>query len=753
MPALIQSQVIAPTPKPPVVGASRDDLRSGDTVQLNHVGPPATTYAWSIAFKPEDKDRNPSSATLLGNVFGSGPVTFVVDNEGPYLIRLVVDAGLPTQSEQYVRLRYDTFFGDLKLIAAGERRDGTGIIPVDVSAEGWANDQNFNLNKLLGLIQHVSSSGRIIYVDANRGKDNLYPQNDPNVAEGFSDFSSINAAILAAVSNATFNGGIPPSATQPVIVAVRPGFYQEDIIFKPYVHVIGWPSTGGGSGEHPDFDRSVTIRCANAGGPPLGTHTANLPNLGEYCMVANVILENTGATTNALLRKVGGGDVYLLNCELLQTGGALPNQGAAISVDLGRAFLHKCRVVQEDTFGGDSLSFLVQTGPGQTGRLEARESTFIGPSLGRVDPNREGSNTAAFSHCKFEQTGINPSSFALQTWSEDFLLEDCELIAASPGITNAVEANPNSLGAAGDLQVRIRRTVLGDTTVSPPSYLGINVNPTAVPGTATIQLGSSEYGTLTAPPPVVRRALTIGTSLFYDNSVVGLLTSTNVQDALDELAGGGGGGAAPSGAEFITYALSAGLSNERVLSAGVGTIINISVPSAISVDLATTGVGAGAYTRTNLTVNSQGQITTAANGTIEFTYSMPLAVPTAGMFPLTISEFAIINFPTKNFQITPGVSGPIRIYYDAPVALAPAGTYFLDVLIAPPPIPPLVPVSVLAAPVDLFSLGAGPAIIAPTTAGIIPAAVPGSVLIVTVTWPVAAPLGADGLIVGITGSI
>jgi hypothetical protein len=33
----------------------------------------------------------------------------------------------------------------LLLVAAGERRDSTGTVPVDVDIEGWANEQNFNL--------------------------------------------------------------------------------------------------------------------------------------------------------------------------------------------------------------------------------------------------------------------------------------------------------------------------------------------------------------------------------------------------------------------------------------------------------------------------------------------------------------------------------------------------------------------------------------------------------------------------------
>ena len=36
----------------------------------------------------------------------------------------------------------------LKLVAAGERRDSSGVIPVDVDTEGWANEQNENLRLL-----------------------------------------------------------------------------------------------------------------------------------------------------------------------------------------------------------------------------------------------------------------------------------------------------------------------------------------------------------------------------------------------------------------------------------------------------------------------------------------------------------------------------------------------------------------------------------------------------------------------------
>ncbi len=126
----------------PINQASRDDLADGSVVVVSSLDV-ATTYAWTIAYKPAG-----SNAAFSGSSSASSPGNFVVDLEGPYLIHLVVDAGLVTESEQYVRLRYLTENNSLKLIAAGESYGGAVNIPVDAATTGWADEQNFNLQAL-----------------------------------------------------------------------------------------------------------------------------------------------------------------------------------------------------------------------------------------------------------------------------------------------------------------------------------------------------------------------------------------------------------------------------------------------------------------------------------------------------------------------------------------------------------------------------------------------------------------------------
>ena len=340
MPAVIQSTLYV-TPGGAVVPGStqlnsRDDLRMGYQVVLHSVNV-ATTYSWTLAFASDSPgstvpgtpfDGTASSAALLAPEGStSQDAKFNVDFEGTYLIRLVVDAGLPTEDTQFIRCRALTMFGALKLVAAGERRDQLGVIPVDASPEGWANDQNANLQRIAILLRRLSTSGRVVFVDANRGRDNAATQNDydnlvdipgPDSARleetgiklramSHGDFSSINEAITYA-SAAAARGEPAPSKTNPYYVVIRPGLYLEDLNLTSFVHLIGegtaedneslW--TGGPK------QRPVVVRTVNAGG--VGTHRYNPQALGSAVEVFlhNLTLENTAATSNPVLDHQGG---------------------------------------------------------------------------------------------------------------------------------------------------------------------------------------------------------------------------------------------------------------------------------------------------------------------------------------------------------------------------------------------------------------------------------------------------------------
>lgn len=736
MPALIQSLVNGINP---VVGMSRSDLRPGDTVTVSHQGPPANSYAWSLAFTPKNLAGTQSSAVLSGDTASPTPGSFVVDYPGSYLVQEVVDAGLPTQSIQTVRLEFISKLGKLRLNAAGERRDNLGVVPSDAAATGWADRQNYNLGVLEDLIHHSVASGRIIYVDANRGKDNLHAQNDPTVAEGYADFSTIGAAIIAAVSNATYNGGIPPSAFQPIIVAVRPGFYVEDVTFAPFVHVVGFPSAGSSQGDAVDMERSVVIRCANLGAPG-GTHTANLPLTGDFVMLSGLVLENVGATTNGLLRKIGLGDLYIHGCTFLQSGGGAPNQGSTISAERGRTFLRQCKLIQLDTFTPSSSAFRVQNAVGNTAHLEITHSKIYGTSLGTVDANRVGDCTARFAHCEFVQTGVNPATFAIHTWAEDLVLEDCSIRTTNVAITAAVAGNPDVAGAQSDLLIRLRQCSLG----APGSYLGVDLNDTGVPGTATLQLGSVEYDEASSVVSVgvVREALTHAKSLFFDDSVSGLGVA-NVQDAIDAIAGAAG---APANAAYLTLAATGGLSQERVLTPTVGDLVGTDggANGPYTLALANTAVApGGSFARANLTVDSKGRITAASTSLTQYVFhrQMPIVL---GAPAAVYNEFCVVPF--QNFFSFSGGAGAFRAYLNSAYGLAP-GSVLIDVLVGPPG----APVSLLAAPVDISATPGG-SLLSPTVLAGFYTIAAGQVLVFRVNCTIPVPAGGP-LVLSLTGAI
>lgn len=149
----------------PVDEASREDLIVSDVVTVQTLDA-ATTYAWALVFVPDG-----STATFSGSSTDVSPGSFTVDLVGSYLVRLIVDANLSTEDTQYVSLcALSTPFG-LHLVAAGERRDESGIIPVDADPEGWANRQNNNLLALEAAIVSVSPTVPLVSGEALTAND------------------------------------------------------------------------------------------------------------------------------------------------------------------------------------------------------------------------------------------------------------------------------------------------------------------------------------------------------------------------------------------------------------------------------------------------------------------------------------------------------------------------------------------------------------------------------------------------------
>lgn len=138
----------------PITSASRDDLVLSDVVTVSSVNA-GTSYAWSLAYRPEGSAAVFSSTGTTSAILRN-PGTFTVDVEGSYLLRLLFTDGTGS-SEQFVRLRALTSVGSLKLIAAGERYDVIPV-PVDATPSGWADEQNYNLNQLLGLVGATPST-------------------------------------------------------------------------------------------------------------------------------------------------------------------------------------------------------------------------------------------------------------------------------------------------------------------------------------------------------------------------------------------------------------------------------------------------------------------------------------------------------------------------------------------------------------------------------------------------------------------
>jgi len=587
MPAVIESTLYdAPPPGGSIIAGStqqnsRDDLQLGYHVALNSVQA-ATTYAWTLSFASDSPGTtvpgtpfdgtSSASALLPPENSTSRTAKFNVDYEGTYLIRLTVDAGLPTENSQFIRCRVLTLFGSLKLVAAGERRDENGVIPVDATPEGWANDQNANIQRVAILLRRLSQSGRVLYVDANRGRDISQDQDDydnvisipgPEVAReeatgiklramAHGDFSSINQAITYAAAAAA-RGEPAPSKSQPYFIVVRRGLYEEDLNLTSFVHIIGdeepFEDEQRGGGDSGSTNHQVRVRSVNTAGTgthsynPLGLHTA------QECFLVNLALSGTANVTLPVLDHLGG-LLRLLNCSVSQEGDSV-TQGEAYRCVVSNAahapalWAEKTNFVSEAT----TADWVALRFDGVSGYCWLLNSVVDAQSCDAVAVNE-----TRYLACEFHALqgtfisglGGYEGYGSLQSFTDS-------TVEASAGA--AIDVNPFGGGAAskaGDVLVEVTRTTLsgvisfstlgaiGTTSLStsavdnPTSAAGTHVvfpdAPGDVPDTwrSTLDAETLRYHPQHGDP-------LLGPAAPPSVNVLNQLPKTNVQEAIDIL--------------------------------------------------------------------------------------------------------------------------------------------------------------------------------------------------------------------------
>jgi hypothetical protein len=372
----------------PIVGASRDDLTVGDVVLLQSATA-ETTYAWTLAYKPAG-----STATFSGVAVNPSPGSFTVDKEGSYLIRLTVNAGTGTETTQFVRLRYLTQFGQLKLVAAGEQYGSAVPVPVDATPTGWADAQNGNLLALLSLVQEGTPSGNVVYVDPVNGS-----------------YQTIQAALDWAQAQS-------PSSSDPWEVLVFPGTYAEDLTLYPFVNL-----------------RAVSGSVA--------VETVALPHSlvllpGEQVEVEGILFFSSLATSNEVFLATGGGVVRFLECEFSVQGGD-PLQGPALKGAGGVSLL-----VDSSRFhmvgAGANQAAVVAVDPGTT--LQFTRSLLNGVS---------GLNLGEGTFCRVTDSSLNTSG----TFG---ILSDAQVLEVQFSELSDLLVHPSGAPLAGNLSVVLHYT-------------------------------------------------------------------------------------------------------------------------------------------------------------------------------------------------------------------------------------------------------------------------------------------------------
>lgn len=566
--ASIESTVTAPVAKPTVANASRDDLEGGDTVLLNSVSI-GSSYVWSLAYIPEG-----SAATFSGSEFDQSPGTFTVDQEGPYLIRLVM--GCPTLTVQTTP------------IAAGATitiTSGASAVLTAVSGARTSGANNFE-----GSLATPALIAAEIVAALQDPANSFTGIVNPSVASGSTQinmcptFSGSTVTIVTSTSNLFVNatstteqfvrlraltafGALRLVAagervdTVPVPVDITFTGWADEQNFN-LLTLLSFLQTTGSSGQvlyvDPNQGDFQTIQAAmdyaEGQGPTTASpwvvlvrpglyeetlsfydfvhvfgwpggqgtsvvrirnastaaHSVGLPLAGSETTLSNLYFEQILPTTNPLLETVGPGNLTLHKCAFSTEGAGTP-QGPAVDVGAGGTVAaFDSRFVTSIVASADSYSLTAQDGA----TLNLRESQVLSRGI------QAGEATVSLRDCT-----VNASSEYAISCNGALTLDYSQVIG---GTLSNIGMNPSGGAVAGDLISRIRWSQVGS----------LLFDITGVVGSTELSLGSSERGSLTTPggAPATLQATTPSSTIFYDNAISSL-TAENVQDALDEIWG------------------------------------------------------------------------------------------------------------------------------------------------------------------------------------------------------------------------
>lgn len=475
-------------PATSLVNVSREDLVSGDVITLESVGAGTTSHSWSILFSPE------GSASALTST-NTAVTQFQIDKEGAYLVRLVADAGLETETMQHIRMRVLTAFGGLQLVAAGERRDEEAIIPVDIGVYGWAYEQNGNIRKILDFIKPIVQSGRVLHVDGG--------------TENYGDFHEIQDAINAAAAAATEN--------EPYVVLVREGTYQESLSLKPFVHVI--------STQHQNSHEIPDLKAKPKMSPRVVvdaiSHDVDLPATTDLCVVVGIHFLCDTLNSDPLIAKTGEGVIQANACTFESTPvGA--GQGSLVDLKGGRFVGLDCRFRMNENGDFENFAFL-QSGEDTTSLLDS--CSITAPSGLAINPNQH--NVAGvvnvLRNCTVKAIKYGLATNGTSTVINSSVYGDKSVDINWLGSTYGVSNSGNST------QTFLFSEIGGDIYWNKDNTSHNNV----------LKIGSVVFETLNESgtgSAITVEALANSLSMGFDTTNSSL-TSTNVQEAIVELEG------------------------------------------------------------------------------------------------------------------------------------------------------------------------------------------------------------------------